>query len=113
MKGAGRCCKLFSVVHHRLFGRTCGFIPYYYADKMQINMKKMALLASISALVFSLGSCKKDYSCKCTYGSGASASSYSSTLANMKKKDASAACKAKGGTSSVSGVTVTINCALD
>ncbi len=56
-------------------------------------MKKLSMIAMGVVLVASLASCKKDYTCTCTWTDGSSSLSSSTTL-HAKKKDAESACEA-------------------
>ena len=65
-------------------------------------MKKLSMIAMGVVLVASLASCKKDYTCTCTYTDGNTTSSTSWTI-RATKKDAKAACESSqvsSGTSS-------------
>ncbi len=60
-------------------------------------MKKLAL--SIAALAFiatSMTSCKKDYTCACSYNNGIADVTQDYPINNQKKKDAEEACDALG-----------------
>jgi hypothetical protein len=65
-------------------------------------MKKVLAIAAFASLA--LMSCKKDYTCECTIGSGATAISASTTINDTKKK-ATDACEA--GSASLLGITTT------
>ncbi len=68
-------------------------------------MKKITLLAAV-IVVASFASCKKVYTCTCTYSSGGSSySSTSSTGVKVKKKTAESWCTAQQST----GETCTLN----
>lgn len=55
-------------------------------------MKKVILFAAAS--LFVLASCKKDYTCECTYKDGSGATQTDSfPYKNVKKKDAQDACE--------------------
>ncbi len=54
-------------------------------------MKKLVLLASAAFIVASMTSCKKDYTCNCTYAG----TTYPYTI-TAKKKDAKDACNSIG-----------------
>jgi hypothetical protein len=54
-------------------------------------MKKITLLAIIG-FSFSLASCKKDYTCTCTY----QGTSYTYEMKDVKKKDAKTTCNSLG-----------------
>lgn len=70
-------------------------------------MKKIILPALfLGAIAFGSTSCKKDYTCECTF-SGSASGSISETQ-KMSKKDAKAWCEESS--SSANGITVT--CAL-
>lgn len=76
-------------------------------------MKKIIGFTTLVLFATSFTSCKKDYNCTCTTGTGTTATSYSMILENYKKKDAVAACRAKGGNSSAGSVTVSRVCSID
>lgn len=63
-------------------------------------MKKVLAIACVGMFAFGLTSCKKDYTCECTYNGQVIASE----TAKMKKKDAEEWCE---GSSSAGGATVT------
>ena len=66
-------------------------------------MKKITLLA-IVACAFSLASCKKDYTCTCTYTpTGGTATTYTYEMKDVKKKDAKSTCNSLGATWIVAG----------
>lgn len=57
-------------------------------------MKKIVAVAAIAVLgAIVLPSCKKDYTCTCTYTMGGTSQSVSVKLENVTKKDAKAACE--------------------
>lgn len=58
-------------------------------------MKKSILTIIAAAGLFILPSCKKDYTCICTEGSGSSATSKEYDLGSQTKKDARADCDNK------------------
>jgi hypothetical protein len=64
-------------------------------------MKKLSMIAMGVVLVASLASCKKDYTCACTWTDGSS-SLTSSTTIRATKKDAKAACEANQVTNGTS-----------
>jgi hypothetical protein len=60
-----------------------------------LKMKKILLVAAVAALT--LPSCKKDYTCTCTYTpSGGTAATYTYEMKDVKKKDAKDACNTLG-----------------
>ncbi|MCG8575849.1 MAG: hypothetical protein MI810_13260 [Flavobacteriales bacterium] len=62
-----------------------------------------------------LASCKKDHTCECvveTSGLINSTSTVDTTLADMTKKDAEAACEGLNSSTSAFGQTVTSTCSL-
>lgn len=65
-------------------------------------MKKVFAVAALS--VFALASCKKDYTCECTFEGNGISGSVSATITDTKKK-AKEACEEDNGT--VNGVTTT------
>ena len=66
-----------------------------------MKLLKMAFTAfAFVALSMSFGSCKKDWTCECTYNGSAPSST---VIKDKTKKDAEAACT---GTASVGGFTV-------
>ncbi len=56
-------------------------------------MKKITLLA-VAFVAISFASCKKDYTCTCSYTSGTSTASSNVTYTKVKKKDAQKSCDA-------------------
>lgn len=73
-------------------------------------MKKLLTVVAFSSFAIFFTSCKKDYQCTCTKGSGATATSYTTTIVNQKKKGALASCKALEGPGLNGGVTTDIKC---
>lgn len=65
-------------------------------------MKKVLILVAGVAFIASLSSCKKDWTCACTYGSDTSLNT-SYTIPKAKKKDAQAACDVWGTGASLVG----------
>jgi hypothetical protein len=73
-------------------------------------MKQIAKIAAIAVFgAMAMTSCKKDYTCKCTYTVNGVSSSTSVALGKQKKKDAEAACSAK----SVTTAGITYACGLE
>lgn len=69
-------------------------------------MKKIAVFAFLSIVAFS--SCKKKYTCSCTYPEGSGISNTNAESGNLSKKDAERWCKnASDGATILSG-----NCKL-
>jgi hypothetical protein len=60
-----------------------------------LKMKKITLLASV-VIAASFASCKKDYTCVCTYTYAGTTETYTYDLGKIKKKDAKASCDAAG-----------------
>lgn len=58
-------------------------------------MKKITLLAAV-IVAASFASCKKDYTCVCTFTDAGTTSTYTYDLGKIKKKDAKASCDAAG-----------------
>lgn len=58
-------------------------------------MKKIVLVAAVATFAMGLGSCKKEYTCECSYTSGGQTYTSSSKI-TATKKDAKAACTASG-----------------
>lgn len=56
-------------------------------------MKKIAPIVALAIVAASFASCKKTYTCNCTYTISGVSQTYSWTTAKMKKKDAETACK--------------------
>jgi hypothetical protein len=54
-------------------------------------MKKLSLLA-IAALAMSFASCKKDYTCKCTYSWTGGSGTQTTIIKGVSKKQAQARC---------------------
>ena len=71
-------------------------------NKKQKTMKKVLLFAAVLS-AFSFASCKKDYTCTCSYSVGGTTVSGSTTIHNTKKKakDACTALATNGETCSV------------
>ena len=57
-------------------------------------MKKLLLVAAVAA--FTMTSCKKDYTCTCTYTSGGQTQTATYPMNDVKKKDAKDACNQLG-----------------
>lgn len=57
--------------------------------KNKNQMKKLFAFSVVTMFVFIFSSCKKDYTCTCTYTNG---STNSTQLENLTKDDANAAC---------------------
>jgi len=57
-------------------------------------MKKLSMIAMGVVLVASLASCKKDYTCTCTYNDGAGSTGSGSYTYKDTKKNAEANCEA-------------------
>lgn len=57
-------------------------------------MKKFILVAAVATFALGMTSCKKDYTCDCSYTSGGQTYTSSSTIKNAKKSDAKTACTA-------------------
>ena len=56
-------------------------------------MKKLFSIAAVNVALVSLSSCKKDYSCSCTYTiEGIGEQTQTLALPDVKKKDAESAC---------------------
>jgi len=56
-------------------------------------MKKLLSIAAVTVALVSLSSCKKDYTCSCTYtATGLGTQTTNTTIADAKKKDAETAC---------------------
>ena len=62
-------------------------------------MKKILLLSAVACMAMTTTSCKKDYTCTCTYTpTGGTAQTYTYELKDVKKKDAKEACNNVGAT---------------
>lgn len=68
-------------------------------------MKKILVVAALS--VFVLGSCKKDYTCKCTFTDG---SVINLEMNKVKKKDAESSCSSAQTT--YEGVDSGVKCSI-
>lgn len=56
-------------------------------------MKKLLSIAAITVALVSLSSCKKDYTCACTFsGAGAGTPAQNIEIKDAKKKDAKETC---------------------
>lgn len=56
-------------------------------------MKKFAPIVAIALLGMMFTSCKKNYTCNCTYDIGAGSQTYSWQTGKVTKSDAKAACE--------------------
>ncbi len=56
-------------------------------------MKKLFVIILASGLIFALSSCKKDYTCECTYTVGGNATTIPYEFTDKKKSDATDACQ--------------------
>lgn len=72
-------------------------------------MKKAMIFGTFALL--GLASCKKDYTCTCTSTVAGVSSSASSTI-NDTKKNAEEACNEGDATSTVLGITSTVDCEI-
>ncbi len=71
-------------------------------------MKKIASIAAIALFgAMAMTSCKKDYTCTCTYNIAGQTTSTDFSLGKQKKKDAEAACSAR--VSTLAGTSVSCN----
>ena len=57
-------------------------------------MKKLISLAIIAGFVFTISSCKKDYTCECTYDNAGTSLTTSTPYEKVKKSDAEESCTA-------------------
>ena len=57
-------------------------------------MKKVLLIAAVAGL--SMVSCKKDYTCTCTYNDGSGTQTVTYQMKDVKKKDAKSTCNSLG-----------------
>ncbi|GAB4206777.1 MAG: hypothetical protein Fur0023_16940 [Bacteroidia bacterium] len=55
-------------------------------------MKKIASIIGAVAIVATISSCKKNWTCECTTTCGSTSTTVSATSGKMKKKDAEAWC---------------------
>ena len=55
-------------------------------------MKKLLMITVMLGGVAAMTSCKKDWTCECTATAGGNSVTTSTTLENLKKKDAEASC---------------------
>jgi hypothetical protein len=74
-------------------------------------MKKILLFAGALALVLAFSSCKKDYTCECTYEVAGTTTSAEYTFHDTKK-GAKDACDGKSVTENVGGMEITYKCAI-
>lgn len=74
-------------------------------------MKKVLFVAALG-MTFAMVSCKKDYTCECTTSVTGVGTSSASTTINDTKKNAEAACDEGDATTSVGGVSSTVECTL-
>ena len=61
-------------------------------------MKKLVVIAAVAALGM-MTSCKKEYTCECTYSGGGVSGTVSQTFSKMKKKEAKDKCDSYDDTS--------------
>ncbi|MBL7712612.1 MAG: hypothetical protein JNL13_09120 [Chitinophagaceae bacterium] len=73
-------------------------------------MKKFTLAIAAFGLI-SLSSCKKEYTCECTFSGGGLSGSISETIKDTKKK-AKDKCASGNYTETSGGVTTTTTCTL-
>lgn len=72
------------------------------------TMKKFAFFFGVAFIAsIALSSCKKDYTCDCTYTAGGQTVSAKSEFVGVKKKDAEEACDAYQATLSILGTGAT------
>lgn len=69
-------------------------------------MKKILFIAALAGLSFA--SCKKEYTCECTYSGGGVSGTASETYSKMKKKDAEKKCDENDET----GSATTVDCSI-
>ncbi|GAB4453728.1 MAG: hypothetical protein OHK0036_16820 [Bacteroidia bacterium] len=55
-------------------------------------MKKVVSIVSAVAVIATLSSCKKNWTCECTTNCGGTTATFSATSGKMKKKDAETWC---------------------
>jgi hypothetical protein len=72
-------------------------------------MKKLLFISSIVSLT--LISCKKDYKCTCSVGSGSYVSTYSETI-NGTKSEAVSTCDSRKGNLNPSSPNETVKCEI-
>ncbi len=75
-------------------------------------MKTLAPLAVLAFFAISFTSCRKDYNCKCTYGTGKTTVTYTKTISNAKRNSAVAECKAFETANAPGGVTTPATCKI-
>ncbi|MCB0700119.1 MAG: hypothetical protein H6551_04715 [Chitinophagales bacterium] len=76
-------------------------------------MKKVASIAMIALFAVSFTACKKKWTCECTSTVNGVSTTVSGTDDTKRtKKDAKALCEGSNGTTSISGVSATIDCKL-
>jgi len=59
-------------------------------------MKKLLLVAAAGFMIVGMSSCKKDYSCTCTYSNGLAPVTDVTTFVDSKKSAAKALCEGDG-----------------
>ncbi len=74
-------------------------------------MKKLFTIAALVFAVSAMTSCKKEYTCECK-ATGAGITSTSSDTIKDTKKNAKEACDKGDATSSVAGITSTVECEI-
>lgn len=76
-------------------------------------MKKFAPIAAIALFAVAFTSCKKEWTCECTStGGGTTTTASDKSATKLSKKDAKAWCESSNGTTSIAGVSFTIDCKL-
>lgn len=75
-------------------------------------MKKVLAVAAVALFIFSMTSCKKEWTCECTVTSGGTSTTASATTEKMTKSDAKDQCEADNGTQTINGVEFTYECEI-
>jgi hypothetical protein len=72
-------------------------------------MKKLTFLFGAFIMLASVSSCKKDYTCTCSYNVGGVSGSQSFTFTNVTKSQATTDCNNENAAVTGSGVTCSLN----
>ncbi len=74
-------------------------------------MKKISSFIALTlfAITIAFTSCKKDYTCECTTTVGSSSTTQTTTITDIRS-DAKAECNDKDQSTTVGGITTTVDC---
>ncbi len=77
-------------------------------------MKNLIPVAAVVVLAMMFTSCKKEYTCTCTTSmTGVPSTTVSGKTDKMSKKDAKSKCEAGNTSTTVAGITTSVNCKID